>query len=449
MPAVSGCPQKLRDMSHWPAALSQLRPYRRTGRITRITDLGVESIGPAVALGEVCELRAPSGDHIEAEVVALHDERLTLMPYGPCKGLVVGAEVIALDAQPSVRVSDALLGQVVDAFAQPLDGAGLNAAGRAMPLHPPPINPLSRAPITEPLETGIRAIDALLPLGRGQRMGIFAGSGVGKSSLLGMLARNLTADVAVIAMIGERGREVQDFIQKRLTTEARRRTVIVVATAEQPAVVRARAAYTATSIAEYFREQGRHVLLMMDSITRFAMARREIDLAAGQPPTARGYTPSVLTAIPALCERCGRIDGSGSITALYSVLVEGDDFNEPVSDALRATLDGHLMLSRDLANEGHFPAIDVLHSVSRLDADLLPPQARDSAQRLRSLLAVHRRQHEMVDMGLYKAGSNPQLDLALANWERITAFLRQDHAEHSSPSQTQAALAQAFAGGSA
>jgi flagellum-specific ATP synthase len=385
----------------------------------------VESIGPAVALGEVCELLASSGEHIEAEVVAIHDERLTLMPYGPCKGLVVGAEVVALDAQPSVCVSDALLGQVVDAFARPLEGQGLGLAGLDMPLHPPPINPMQRAPIAEPLETGIRAIDALLPLGRGQRMGIFAGSGVGKSSLLGMLARNLTADIAVIAMIGERGREVQDFIQKRLTAEARQRT------------------------AEYFREQGRHVLLLMDSVTRFAMARREIDLAAGQPPTARGYTPSVLTAIPALCERCGRIDGSGSITALYSVLVEGDDFNEPVSDALRATLDGHLMLSRDLANEGHFPAIDVLHSVSRLDADLLPPRARENAQRLRSLLAVHRRQHEMVDMGLYKAGSNAQLDLALANWERITAFLRQDHAEHSSTLQTQAALAQALAAGAA
>ena len=435
-------------MTRWPDTLSQLRPYRRVGRITRITDLGVESVGPAVALGEVCELRAASGDHIEAEVVAIHDERLTLMPYGPCKGLVVGAEVIALDAQPSVRASSALLGQVVDAFARPLDGSELGHAGRDMPLHPAPINPLSRAPISEPMETGIRAIDALLPLGRGQRMGIFAGSGVGKSSLLGMLARNLTADVAVIAMIGERGREVQDFIHKRLTAEARKRTVIVVATAEQPAVVRARAAHTATSIAEYFREQGQHVLLLMDSITRFAMARREIDLAAGQPPTARGYTPSVLTAIPALCERCGSLESSGSITALYTVLVEGDDFNEPVSDALRATLDGHLMLSRDLANEGHFPAIDVLHSVSRLDADLLPTAARDSAQRLRSLLAVHRRQHEMVDMGLYKAGSNAQLDLALANWERITAFLRQDHAEHSSSSQTQAALARALASGS-
>jgi len=434
-------------MSIRPQALSQLRPYRRVGHITRITDLGVESMGPAVALGEVCELRAASGEHIEAEVVAIHDERLTLMPYGPCKGLVVGAEVVALEVQPSVRASDALLGQVVDAFARPLGDQPSSQAGRDMPLHPAPINPLSRAPITEPLETGIRAIDALLPLGRGQRMGIFAGSGVGKSSLLGMLARNLTADIAVIALIGERGREVQDFIAKRLTAEARARTVVVVATAEQPAVVRARAAHTATSIAEYFREQGQHVLLLMDSITRFAMARREIDLAAGQPPTARGYTPSVLTAIPALCERCGSISGSGSITALYTVLVEGDDFNEPVSDALRATLDGHLMLSRDLANEGHFPAIDVLHSVSRLDADLLPAAARDSAQRLRSLLAVHRRQHEMVDMGLYKAGSNAQLDLALANWERITAFLRQGHAEHSSASQTQAALVQALAAG--
>lgn len=431
------------------SALMQLLPYRRTGRVTRITDLGIESMGPVVSLGEVCELRTPGGTSIQAEVVALHDERLTLMPYGPCKGLAVGAEVVALDVQPSVVVSDALLGQVVDAFGQSLEDRAAMHAGRHVPLHPEPINPLHRAPVVDLLETGIRAIDGLLPLGRGQRMGIFAGSGVGKSSLLGMFARNLTADVAVIALIGERGREVQDFIQKRLSAESRSRAVVVVATAEQPAVVRARAAYTATSIAEYFRGKGQDVLLLMDSVTRFAMARREIDLAAGQPPTSRGYTPSVLTAIPALCERCGRLQSGGSITALYTVLVEGDDFNEPISDALRATLDGHLMLSRDLANEGHFPAIDVLHSVSRLDSDLLSAEARSLAQALRSLLAVHRRQHDMVDMGLYKAGSNPQMDLALSNWERIAAFLRQDHADHASFAQTQQSLAHAVATGDA
>lgn len=432
-------------MSAWPQALSQLRLYRRIGRVTRVTDLGVESTGPAMALGDICELRTTEGERIEAEVVAIHDERVMLMPYGHCKGLTVGAEVLALDVQPGVAVGPGLLGQVVDAFARPLEGALLRGTRRDMALHPEPLNPLARSPIRQALETGIRVIDGLLPLGRGQRLGIFAGSGVGKSSLLGMLARNMTTDVAVIALIGERGREVQEFIEKRLTAEARSRTVIVVATAEQPAVVRARAAYSATAIAEYFRDEGRQVLLMMDSITRFAMARREIDLAAGQPPTARGYTPSVFSAIPALCERCGGLAGSGSITALYTVLVEGDDVNEPVADALRATLDGHIVLSRELANESHYPAIDVLQSVSRLDSELLSAVDLQQAQQLRGLLAVHKRQHEMVDLGLYKAGSNARLDHALANWDRITAFLRQRPDDRSSLAQTRSALERALA----
>jgi len=412
-------------MNAVPQALRQLRPFRRTGRVTRVTDLGIESHGPAVALGEVCEIVLADGERIQAEVVALHDHRLSLMPYAPCKGLTVGAEVVALDAQPSITVGPGLLGQVVDAFARPLGGQNVGDAGVDMPLHPEPLNAMRREPVRTPLLTGVRAIDTLLPVGLGQRLGIFAGSGVGKSSLLGMLARNMSADVAVIALIGERGREVQEFLEQRLSPEARRRSVVVVATAEQPAVVRARAAYAATSIAEYFRAQGQHVLLMMDSVTRYAMARREIDLAAGQPPTSRGYTPSVFSAIPALCERCGGLQGQGSITALYTVLVEGDDIHEPVADALRATLDGHIMLSRDLANEGHYPSIDVLQSVSRLESSLLPPADQRLAQELRGLLAVHRRQREMVDMGLYKAGSNPKLDKALSAWDAITAFLRQ------------------------
>lgn len=432
-------------MKHWPQALGRLPLYRRTGRVTRMSELGVESEGPVVALGETCELGAPDGERIEAEVVAVRDGRVTLMPYGSCKGLAVGAEVLALDALPSVRVGPGLLGQVVDAFAQPLAGAVGGSAWRDMPLHPAPLNPMARAPVSETIVTGVRAIDALLPLGRGQRLGIFAGSGVGKSSLLGMLARNVAADVAVVGLIGERGREVQDFIEKRLSADARARTVIVVATAEQPAVIRSRAAYAATSIAEYFRDQGKHVLLLMDSVTRFAMARREIDLAAGQPPSARGYTPSVFSAIPALCERCGGLQGWGSITALYAVLVEGDDLDEPVSDALRATLDGHVVLSRDLANGGHYPAIDVLHSISRLDMDLMQPGDQRLAQQLRALLAVHQRQHEMVDMGLYKAGSNPLLDHALDNWERITGFLRQTPEDVSTLAQTRGALEAALA----
>lgn len=426
-----------------PASVAQLPLFVRTGRVTRVTDISVESTGPASALGDVCRLGTPGAPPIEAEVVAIHGAQLTLMPYGPCKGLTVGAPVVASDEAPAIRVGAALLGQVVDAFGKPLQSGHFSGLAE-VPLQPPPINPLDRAPIREPLETGVRAIDALLPLGKGQRMGIFAGSGVGKSSLLGMLAHSLTADVSVIALIGERGREVQDFLDKHLTPQARSRTVVVVATAEQPAVVRARAALTATSIAEHFRAHGQHVLLMMDSITRFAMARREIDLAAGQPPTARGYTPSVFSAIPALCERCGSLRAGGSITALYTVLVEGDDMNEPVADALRATLDGHIVLSRELASAGHYPAIDILNSVSRLDTDLQSEADRRAAQQLRSLLAAHRRQHDMVDMGLYKPGNNPMLDHALQNWARINSFLAQAPGMHSSLAATRSALAEAL-----
>ncbi len=434
-------------MSAVPHTLSALRLFRRTGRVTRVTDLAIESHGPAVVLGEVCEISSPAGDTITAEVVAMQGDSITLLPYGACKGIAVGAAVEALGVQPSVDVGEALLGQVVDAFGRTLQGPALAGAMRRMPLYAEPLNPMDRAAITATLDTGVRVIDGVLPLGRGQRLGIFAGSGVGKSSLMGMLASNVAADVAVVALIGERGREVQEFVEHRLGPDARARTVVVTATADQPAVVRARAAHAATSIAEYFRDTGRHVLLVMDSVTRFAMARREIDLAAGQPPTARGYTPSVFSAIPALCERCGGLRRGGSITALYTVLVEGDDVNEPVADALRATLDGHIVLSRDLANEGHYPAIDVLHSVSRLEGDLLSAEELQRARELRTLLSVHRRQREMVDMGLYKPGSNSQLDLALAKWPEITGFLRQSTQESSTRLETQKRLAAAIAPG--
>lgn len=421
-------------------SLANFTRHQRLGHVTQVTDISVESTGPRVALGDVCEIRGSEGQRVQAEVVALRAETVVLMPYGPCKGLTVGSEVVALDVQPHVDASPALLGQVVDAFGRPLGHGHLSPQGVPMPLHPAPLNPLQREAISQRMHTGVRTIDALLPLGRGQRMGIFAGSGVGKSSLLGMLARNIDAEVVVVALIGERGREVQEFVDKRLDNGSLSRTVVVVATAEQPAVVRARAAYTATAIAEHFRDAGRQVLLLMDSVTRFAMARREIDLAAGQPPTARGYTPSVFSAIPALCERCGGLKGSGGITALYTVLVEGDDVNEPVADALRATLDGHIVLSRDLAQSGHYPAIDVLQSVSRLDSALLAPEALASAQQLRGLLAIHQRQREMVDMGLYKSGSNADLDHALSNWPQIQAFLRQAPDDCSSLASTQALL---------
>jgi flagellum-specific ATP synthase len=420
--------------------------HRWSGRVTRVQGIGVESLGPKAALGELCEIHWGAGRSAQAEVIALRDGQVTLMPYEDTKGLTVGAEVVALGEQPYMSVGTALLGRVVDAFGVALDGQPAPVLGQRLPLRADPMNPLVRPSIKNVLPTGVRVIDGLLPLGRGQRMGIFAGSGIGKSSLMGMLARNVQADINVVALIGERGREVQDFLEQSLSAGALRRSVVVVATSDQSAVVRARAAYAATTIAEYFRDLGQHVFLLMDSVTRFAMARREIDLAAGQPPTARGYTPSVFSEIPALCERCGSVQGGGSITAMYTVLVEGDDHNEPIADTLRATLDGQIVLSRELANEGHYPAIDLLASISRLERQLMPPEQYASAQRFRGWMAVHQRHKDMVDMGLYKAGSNPELDHALERMPHLTGFLRQGLAEVSLPAQTSERLQAALRG---
>ncbi len=433
-------------MEQYFDALRKTTPYERAGRITRVSGLGLEADGPDAHLAEVCEIASEDGRRHKAEVVAMQEGRVVLMPYGNTHGIGVGSRVVATGEVPHIEVSDALLGRVIDAFGAPLDaGVAIGAhANVRMPLHPRPFNPLARAPIDTRLPTGVRAIDALLPLGRGQRMGIFAGSGVGKSSLLGMLARGVQADVNVVALIGERGREVQEFFSHGLDEVSRKRTVLLAATSDQPAVVRARAAYAATAIAEYFRDRGASVFMMMDSITRFAMARREIDLAAGQPPTSRGYTPSVFTEIPALCERCGALQGGGSITTVYTVLVEGDDHNEPIADALRATLDGHIVLTRDLAHQGHFPAIDVLQSVSRLEAQLLSGGERRLQARLRALLATHGKHREMVDMGLYKAGANAALDEALLKLPLLNDFVRQGLRDITPISDTAARLAAAL-----
>lgn len=429
----------------WWSVAREFPVYRRTGRISRVQASIVESRGPKVALGELCELQLADGRLAEAEVVALRERTVVLMPYDDTQGLTVGATVVARGQQPSLGVGDEMLGRVIDPFGRPLDGGSPIHTRRRMPLRAAPINPLDRVPIQVPLNTGVRAIDGLLPLGSGQRMGIFAGSGIGKSSLMGMLARNIRSEVNVVALIGERGREVQDFVIHNLSPDALARTVIVVATSDQPAVSRARAAHAATAIAEYFRDAGRQVFLLMDSVTRFAMARREIDMAAGQPATARGYTPAVFAEIPALCERCGNLRSGGSITAMYTVLVEGDDHNEPIADCLRATLDGQIVLTRELANEGHYPAIDVLQSISRLENHLADKIHLEDARRMRALLAVHRRQREMVDMGLYKAGHNPELDEALCLLPAITAFLRQRLDENAQPPHTRELLRQAVA----
>jgi flagellum-specific ATP synthase len=427
------------------AAVQRFPLHRWSGRVAKVHPLGVEASGPRAALGELCEISLEAGRSVQAEVVALKEGRVLLMPYGEAKGLTLGAEVTALREEPSVPVAAAMLGRVVDAFGESIDNGGPIAAEHRMPLRAAAINPLQRRPIDTPVATGLRVLDALLPLGRGQRLGIFAGSGIGKSSLMGMLARGVAADLNVVALVGERGREVRDFVDQTLSAQERARTIVVVATSDQPAVVRARAAYAATAIAEYFRAMGKHVFLMMDSVTRFAMARREIDIAAGQPPTSRGYTPSVFAEIPALCERAGCLDGAGSITAMYTVLVEGDDHNEPIADTLRATLDGQIVLSRELANEGHYPAVDVLRSISRLERRLSSEGQLLHASRLRALMSVHERHREMVDMGLYKPGANSDLDEALTRWPRIQRFLRQGLLDNVPRTDTLAQLEALFA----
>lgn len=401
--------------------------YARDGSVRQVAGLVVTCSGPDASLGELCRITPQSGGpDILAEVVGVKPDGVVLMPYGRLDGVSAGCRVTAAGSLTGVPVGPALLGRVVNAFCEPLDdGAPIGAIAHA-PLKAAPINPLHRKPIDTPLETGVRVIDAMLPLGQGQRIGIFAGSGVGKSTLLGMLARSVKADINVIALIGERGREVRDFIERQLGPDALSRSVVVVATSDEPALMRARATYAALAIAEYFRDQGKSVFLTMDSVTRYAMARREIGLAAGEPPTARGYTPSVFSEIPELCERCGRLDGGGSISAIFTVLVEGDDFNEPIADSLRATLDGHIVLSRDLAHRGHYPAIDVLRSASRLVSELTSKEERASMVQASACLALLDRNRQMVDIGAYQAGSNPVLDAALAVAPDLDGWLRQD-----------------------
>lgn len=396
------------------------------GRIVSFNGLVIESIGPDAELGELCIIESRvGGQDLRAEVVGFRDERVLLMPYGYPKGISTESSLRAGGRPMTVPVGDALLGRVVDAFSQPIDAGSPIRHDREYPLYRPPINPLTRAPINMVLETGVRAIDGLLTLGVGQRMGIFAGSGVGKSSLLGMLARQVDADVIVLALIGERGREVGEFLRHSLGAQGLARSVVVVATADEPALVRAHAAHAAHAIAESFRDQGRSVLLMVDSMTRFAMAQREIGLAVGEPPTFRGYTPSVFGQLPRLLERCGRME-HGAITGIYTVLVEGDDSNEPITDHMRAILDGHIMLSRDLAARGHYPAIDVLHSTSRLMAQVASEGERIVAARARQLMAVYEASRDLVELGAHQAGVNKDLDRAIAVKPALDAFLQQE-----------------------
>jgi len=417
-------------MHYYLDAIRKAEFVRRIGHVRRLAGLSIESSGPDVQVGEVCEIALRTGKRVlRAEVVGLKDDRVVLMPYGGVHGVGAGSAVIATGQMPQVAVGQELLGRVIDAFGDPLDDKPPPRTTSFRSLKTTPLNPMSRPRVDTVLETGVRSIDAMLTLGRGQRVGIFSGSGVGKSTLLGMIARHVKADVNVIALIGERGREVKDFIDKHLGADGLQRSVVVVATSDQPALARARAAYAATAIAEYFRDLGLHVVLTMDSVTRFAMAKREIGLAVGEPPTARGYTPSVFAELPELCERCGTADSGGTITALYTVLVEGDDFNEPISDMLRATLDGHIVLARRLAQQGHFPAIDVLQSASRLVTDLTSGDELGLIHSAFENLSLYDQNRQMIAMGAYREGSSADIDRAILLNPELIKFLRQPESE--------------------
>lgn len=416
------------------------------GKITQIVGLVIESQGPSVNLGDLCYIRARNDDSvIPAEVVGFRNERVLLMPVGEMHGLGPGCEVFSANQTLKVQVGPHLLGRILDGLGNPIDGKGPLEGGQSYPLHNVPPPPMSRPRIAQPLTVGVRAIDGLLTLGRGQRVGIMAGSGVGKSTLLGMIARNTEADINVIALVGERGREVREFIERDLGEEGVKRSVVVVATSDQPALVRLKGAMTATAIAEYFRDQGKDVMLMMDSVTRFAMAQREIGLTVGEPPATRGYTPSVFSVLPKLLERTGTGE-RGSITGIYTVLVDGDDMNEPIADAVRSILDGHIVLSRSIAAQNHFPAIDILASVSRVMIEIVSQDHYAASQRIKSVMATYRETEDLINIGAYVAGSNVQIDRAVELIQPIRAFLQQHVYEQVGIEETLAAMFQLGAG---
>ena len=422
-----------------PADLSISR-----GRVDRVVGLAVESTGPAVRIGEVCHIYPSSGGHpVTAEVVGFRDTRMLLMPYDSLSGVGPGSVVESTGRPFTVAVSKDMVGRVLSGTGEPIDGKGSIVPEAHYIIDAEPANPLSRPRIHEPLPLGVRALDGLITCGKGQRIGIFAGSGVGKSTLMGMIARNARADVNVIGLVGERGRELRDFMEKDLRAEGMARTVLVVATSDRPAMARIKCATVATAVAEFFRDQGKDVLLMMDSLTRFAMAQREVGLATGEPPVARGYTPSIFAVMPKLLERSGNF-GTGSITGIYTVLVEGDDMNEPVADTVRGILDGHIVLSRALAMQNHYPAIDVLASISRLMPDVANEEHRAMAGKMRSLMATYQNYADLISIGAYKQGSSEEVDTAIRFHKKIEAFLRQRVDDPSTFEQTVAAMKKAL-----
>ena len=406
--------------------VKQAETISYTGKIENIVGMSIEASGGLAAVGDICQIYSgESGGQVMAQVVGFKDDRILLMPYANMSGISAGNFVRNTGRRLSLMMGPFLKGRVINALGQPIDGKGPFHGGVPFCVEGSQyINPMARPPIRERMEFGVKAIDSMLTIGKGQRIGIFAGSGVGKSTLMGMIAKNVKADINVIALVGERGREVLEFMEKDLGPEGMRRSVLVVATSDQPAMLRKQCPSVATGIAEYFRDQGLDVLLMMDSLTRFAMAQREIGLAVGEPPVARGYTPSIYAELPKLLERSGNFQ-KGSITGVYTVLVEGDDTNEPIADTVRGILDGHIVLSRRLANSSHFPAIDISASISRLMVDIVSQEHRNLAARIRDVLAIYEKNSDLVSIGAYKAGTNPKLDYALSKIDGINQFLMQ------------------------
>ncbi len=424
-------------------AAEAIDPIKCSGTIVKVQGLLIESRGPQASVGEICRIELPkAGKECLAEVVGLRGEFVQLMVFDETAGLEIGARVVAGGGLLTVPMSDKLLGRTLDALGRPADGLGEIEAAIRYPAVAQAPDPLTRRRIKERVVTGVRAIDGLLPVGKGQRLGIFAGSGIGKSTLLGMIARNTSADVNVIALIGERGREVRDFIENDLGEEGLKRSVLIVSPSSAPPLNRLRGAYVATAVAEYFRDRGKDVMLLFDSVTRFARAQREIGLAVGEPPATRGYTPSVFDSLPKLLERCGTSE-RGTITGFYTILVDGDDMDEPISDAVRGILDGHIVLQRRLAQRSHYPAIDILSSISRLAPAVSGPVTRKAAAYLRKLMAVYAEAEDLIDVGAYKSGTNPAIDEAIAKRPVLESFLVQDIEEKAGLTETMTALSAA------
>ena len=421
------------DFDKFYTAIAGCESMKMVGKIIQVIGLVIESEGPSVSIGELCYIRSrfPGIEPIPAEVVGFREGHVLLMPVGEMQGIGPGCEVVSAQRVLQVKVGPQLLGRVLDGLGEPMDGKGPLLCSGEYPLQAAPPDPLLRPRINKSLFVGVRAIDGLMTLGSGQRIGIMAGSGVGKSTLLSMIARNTEADISVIALIGERGREVRDFIERDLGEEGLKRSVVVVATSDKPALVRIKGAMTATAIAEYFRDQGKRVVLMMDSVTRFAMAQREVGLTIGEPPATRGYTPSVFALLPKLLERAGTSD-KGSITGIYTVLVDGDDMNEPIADAVRSILDGHIVLSRGIAAQNHFPAIDVMVSVSRVMSDVVSDDHKKAAREMRAMMAVYKEAEDLIHIGAYVKGSSKKIDAAIEKIDAINDFLCQDVYEQTS-----------------